>query len=97
MSTQPWHQDQARTLRVASAEGAFDAYLARPDERRRPVIVVLHEVFGVNEDLRATCGELAAAGFIALCPDLFWRQERHVELSVRSQPDWEQGIAIYQA
>ena len=97
MTTQPWHQDQAHTLRVASTEGAFDAYVARPEEPHRPAIVVLHEVFGVNADLRATCGELAAAGFIALCPDLFWRQERHVDLSVRSQPDWQKGLALYKA
>jgi carboxymethylenebutenolidase len=97
MSTQPWHQDQAQTLQVASSEGTFDAYIARPDDSARPVIVVLHEVFGVNADLRATCGELAAAGFIATCPDLFWRQQRHVDLSVRSQQDWEKGLALYKA
>jgi carboxymethylenebutenolidase len=58
---------------------------------------VLHEVFGVNADLRATCDELASAGFIALCPDLFWRQEPGVDLSVRSEADWQKGLALYGA
>lgn len=92
-----WQTDPTRAQRITSAEGEFDAYLARPDSQPRPVIVVLHEVFGVNADLRATCDELAAAGFIALCPELFWRQERAVDLSVRTQEDWQRGLALYRA
>jgi carboxymethylenebutenolidase len=34
---------------------------------------------------------------IALCPDLFWRQERGVDLSVRSKPDWHKGLSLYKA
>lgn len=97
MATSTWYDDPNHFINVRSAEGSFDAYLARPAAGKGPVIVVLHEVFGVNADLRATCDELAAAGFIALCPDLFWRQERHVDLSVQSQPDWEKGLAFYTA
>lgn len=60
-------------------------------------MIVLHEVFGVNEDIRRTCDEFAEAGFIAVGPDLFWRQERGVDLSVTSGPDWEHGLRLYQA
>lgn len=59
--------------------------------------MVLHEVFGVNADLRSTCDELAAAGFTAICPELFWRQESRVDLSVRDPLDWEMGLALYRA
>ena len=86
-----------QSLRIASAEGNFDAFLVRPDARPRPVIVVLHEVFGVNADMRATCEELAATGFNALCPELFWRQERGVDLSVTSDVDWRKGVFLYKA
>jgi carboxymethylenebutenolidase len=86
-----------KNLRIASVEGGFEAFLAQPDARPRPAIVVLHEVFGVNADMRATCEELAAAGFIALCPELFWRQERGVDLSVRSPEDWKKGVSLYKA
>jgi carboxymethylenebutenolidase len=84
-------------LRIASTEGSFEAFLVQPEARSKPAIVVLHEVFGVNADMRATCGELAAAGFFALCPELFWRQERHVDLSVRSPEDWKKGVSLYRA
>jgi carboxymethylenebutenolidase len=41
-------------------------------------------VFGVNEDMRQTCRELADAGFIAIAPELFCRQERGVDLNAWS-------------
>lgn len=95
MTIQPWYDDPAHVLRIASADGDFDAYQARPPRQVSPAIVVLHEVFGVNADLRATCDELAAEGFIAICPELFWRQEPHMDLSVQSQSDWQKGVSLY--
>jgi carboxymethylenebutenolidase len=96
MST--WYDDPMHALRIDSSEGNFDAYHSWPRmQKPPPAIVVLHEVFGVNEDLRATCDELAAVGFIAICPELFWRHQSHVDLSVRSQSDWEKGVALYTA
>jgi dienelactone hydrolase len=62
-----------------------------------PAVVVLHEVFGVNADIRQTCDELAEQGFVAVAPDLFWRQEPGVDLSVTSEPDWQHGLRLYQA
>lgn len=97
MDKRSWQDDPAHVLGISSPAGSFDAYLARPTGMVKPVIVVLHELFGVNADLRATCHEIAAAGFIAICPELFWRQERHVDLSVRSQEAWEKGLALYAA
>jgi carboxymethylenebutenolidase len=98
MSSPTWQTDPSRSVRIAAHGDTFDAYVSRPGESRgRPVIVVLHEVFGVNSDIRSTCDELAQVGFIAVAPDLFWRQERNVDLSVRSQQDWEKGVSLYKA
>jgi len=58
---------------------------------------VLQELFGVNADIRQTCDDLAANGYIALAPDLFWRQEPNVDLNVRSEPDWQHGLRLYQS
>ena len=77
--------------------GAFGAYFARPKVLPAPAVVVLHEVFGVNADIRKTCDELAEQGFVAVAPDLFWRQEPDVDLSVTSEPDWRHGLRLYQA
>jgi len=57
--------------------------------------VVLHELFGVNADIRKTCDELAEQGFLAVAPDLFWRQEPGVDLNVTSEADWQHGLRLY--
>src|SRR5205814_10629674 len=84
-------------LTIEGGDGAFSAYIARPKAFPAPAVVVLHEVFGVNADIRKTCDELAEQGFIGVAPDLFWRQEPGVDLSVTSEPDWEHGLRLYQA
>ena len=82
---------------VKGHDGTFAAYIARPKTSPAPAVVVLHEVFGVNADIRKTCDEMAERGFIAVAPDLFWRQEPGVDLSVTSEPDWQHGLRLYQA
>ncbi len=85
-------------ITIEGRDGAFDAYIARPKALPAPAVVVPpHEVLGVNADIRKTCGELAEQGFLAVAPDLFWRQEPGVDLSVTSEPDWQHGLRLYQS
>jgi len=81
---------------INGRDGAFGAYIARPEALPAPAVVVLQELFGVNSDIRKHCDELAEQGFIAVAPDLFWRQEPGVDLSVTSEPDWQHGLRLYQ-
>src|ERR1700732_3489661 len=80
---------------IESPDGTFRAYISRPATLPAPVVVVLQELFGVNADIRATCDELAAQGYIAIAPDLFWRQEPDVDLDVRSEANWQHGLRLY--
>ena len=50
---------------IESPDGTFRAYISQPAKLPAPAVVVLQELFGVNADIRATCDELAAQGFIA--------------------------------
>jgi carboxymethylenebutenolidase len=84
-------------ITIEGRDGAFGAYIAPPKTLPAPAVVVLHEVFGVNTDIRKHCDELAAQGFVAVAPDLFWRQEPGVDLSVTSEPDWQHGLRLNQA
>ncbi len=84
-------------ITIAGRDGNFDAYIARPNASPAPAVVVLQELFGVNADIRKTCDKLAEQDFVAVAPDLFWRQEPGVDLSVTSEPDWQHGLRLYQA
>jgi carboxymethylenebutenolidase len=66
---------------VTTSDGKFRAYCAKPAAKTAPSVVVLQEIFGINADLKETCEWLAKQGFIAVCPDLFWRMEPGVSLS----------------
>ena len=82
---------------IEAPDGTFGAYIARPISIAAPAVVVLQELFGVNADIRATCDELAAQGFVAIAPDLFWRQEPGVDLDVTSEESWQHGLRLYTA
>lgn len=84
-------------ISIEGRDGAFNAYIARPKTLPASTVVVLQELFGVNADIRKTCDELAEQGFLAVAPDLFWRLEPGVDLSVTSEADWQRGLRIYQA
>lgn len=75
--------------------GEFDAYLALPAGGYGPGIVVLQEIFGINDYIRSVADWYAAHGFVALAPDLFWRMERGVQLTDKGD-DWNKAIAFYQ-
>jgi carboxymethylenebutenolidase len=87
----------SQAITIPTEGGEFSAYVAWPGKLPAPAVVVLHEVFGVNEDIRQTCRELADAGFIAVAPELFWRQERGVDLNTWSDEEWKKGLALYTA
>ena len=42
--------------------------------------MILQEIFGVNEAIRATCDYFAEEGYVVLAPDMFHRLDERVEL-----------------
>ncbi len=75
--------------------GEFDAYLALPAGGYGPGVLVIQEIFGVNDYIRSVADWYAAHGFVALAPDLFWRMQRGVQLTDKGD-DWNKAIAFYQ-
>ena len=68
------------THRVETRDGAFDAHLALPPDGTGPGLLLLHEIFGVNDYVRASSQRLAELGYVLLAPDLFWRTQPGLEL-----------------
>jgi carboxymethylenebutenolidase len=58
----------------------FGAYEARPEGSAKGAILVVQEIFGVNDHIREVCDGYAQAGYVALAPQIFDRVERDVEL-----------------
>jgi carboxymethylenebutenolidase len=63
------------TVAITASDGfALPAFVARPaGKKAAPVIVVVHEIFGVHEWIRDICRRFAKAGYYAIAPDLFAR------------------------
>ena len=88
----------SETAQVAVDDGVFDCLLARPaSSGPAPVIIVLQEIFGVNPGIRSIADHYAANGYLALCPDLFWRRERNLSMSESNPDHAERGFALYNA
>ena len=81
-------------VRIKCADGAFGGYLAAPSAGRGPGIVVIQEIFGVNAVMRAIADDLAARGYFALVPDLFWRLEPGVQLTDKSDAEWKRAFDL---
>jgi carboxymethylenebutenolidase len=89
----------AETLTVSTTDGAFSAYVARPADTAAPApaIVVIQEIFGVNAVMRAIADDFAAQGYLAICPDLFWRIEPGIDISDQSEAEWSKAFELFNA
>ena len=82
---------------ITGADGAtFQAYLAVPHIGKGPGIVLLQEIFGVNEHIRTVAEQYALDGYVVLVPDLFWREGAHIELGY-DESGWKRAVELMQA
>lgn len=75
--------------------GKFSAYLAKPASGKGPGVVVCQEIFGVNKVMRDVCDGLARSGYLAICPDLFWRQQPGIQLTDKTEAEWQRAFELY--
>ena len=78
-------------------EREFGGYYAAPSSNRGAGIIVIQEIFGVNVAMRKICDDFAAKGYLALCPDLFWRQQPGVQLTDKTPAEWDRAFELYKA
>ncbi|MEA3039925.1 MAG: carboxymethylenebutenolidase [Sphingomonadales bacterium] len=75
-------------------QGSFEAYETGPSGPPRAAIVVIQEIFGVNEGIRRKCDHWAEKGYLALAPDLFWRLRPGVELDPDVESEFKQALDL---
>jgi carboxymethylenebutenolidase len=83
-------------IATLEGDGSFSAYLAEPEGTPRGAIVVIQEIFGVNEGIRRKCDHWASLGYIGVAPDLFWRLEPGVELDPDVPEQFQQALGLMQ-
>lgn len=82
---------------ITTADGSFSAYVARPAQTPSAAVVVIQEIFGVNQVMREITDGLAGQGFLAICPDLFWRIEPGVQLTDQTDAEWQKAFGLFNA
>ena len=82
-------------ITIEGPDGGFGAYLAIPASTPAPGIVVAQEIFGVNQVMRDVCDWLAGEGFVACCPDIFWRIEPGIQLTDKTEAEWARAFELF--
>ncbi|MFC4291306.1 dienelactone hydrolase family protein [Sphingorhabdus arenilitoris] len=87
---------ELKQIAAMNGEGQFYAYVAAPDQAASAAIIVIPEIFGVNAGIRTKCDRLAAQGYLAVAPELFWRFAPGVELDPDIEADLQQAFGYFQ-
>jgi len=82
---------------ITTDDGSFAAYVARPNAASAPAVVVIQEIFGVNQVMRDITDGFAAQGYLAICPDLFWRIEPGIDITDQSEAEWKKAFELFNA
>ena len=70
-----------KMIELTASDGhKFGAYRADPAGTPKGALVVIQEIFGVNHHMKHVTDDFAARGYVAICPALFDRSKRNVEL-----------------
>jgi carboxymethylenebutenolidase len=83
------------TIDALDESGSFAAYVARPEGTPRAGIIVIQEIFGVNEGIRQKCEDFARDGYLAVAPDLFWRLGPGIELDADVPEEMQQAFDLF--
>jgi carboxymethylenebutenolidase len=84
-------------ITISAQGGEFSAYVARPQAAKAPAVVVIQEIFGVNKVMRDITDGLAGQGYLAICPDLFWRIEPGIDITDQSEAEWKKAFELFNA
>lgn len=79
---------------TASDGHKFQAWWAPPQGKPRSGLVVIQEIFGVNQVMRDIADGMASRGYFALVPDLFWRLEPNIQLTDKTDADWKKALDL---
>jgi carboxymethylenebutenolidase len=84
------------TIPATDGSGSFSAYVRQPKATPAGAVVLIQEIFGVNQAMRDIADWVADLGFFAVCPDLFRRIEPGIDITDKTQEEWNKAFALFQ-
>ena len=85
------------SIAATDGTGSFAAFVAepKPSAAKPGAVVLIQEIFGVNQAMRDTAAWVADMGFVAICPDLFWRLQPGIDITDKSEAEWKQAFDLF--
>lgn len=80
---------------IEGADGSFGAYIAQPSQPNGAALIVIQEIFGVNEVMREVATYYASLGYVAIVPDLFWRIEPGISITDKTPEDMTKAYELF--
>jgi len=83
-----------QTIGLKASDGfLLGGYRADPAGKPKGGLVVIQEIFGVNNHMRNVCDRFAAQGYVAIAPAMFDRAKADVELGY-GKADMDEGVKL---
>ncbi len=87
---------QSEEIKIPAYDGgAFSAYISYPETTPAGAVIMIQEIFGVNHEMREKCDHMAAQGYVAICPDLFWRIEPGIQLTDNVEEELQRAFQLF--
>ena len=80
---------------INGPDGQFGAYVSEPANPNGTALIVIQEIFGVNEVMQSLADHFAAEGYLAIVPDLFWRIEPGINITDKTSVDIAKAFDLY--
>lgn len=75
--------------------GSMPAFVSLPESGSGPGLVVLQEIFGITDYLKSRARDLAALGYVAVVPELYWRLGPHVTTDETSEAGLQDAFGYF--
>lgn len=83
------------TISTLDGDADFNAYVARPEGTAKAAIIVIQEIFGVNQGIRRKCDSWASEGYLVVAPDLFFRMKPGLGLDPDVEAEFNEALDYF--
>lgn len=83
------------TAMIDGTDGSFGVYIAQPSQPNGAAVVIIQEIFGVNDVMRELAEHYAALGYVAIVPDLYWRIEPGISITDKTPEEMAKAFELF--